>query len=97
MRVTPSATVNGPAGTGCSRASSPASISAGGQRVTRCGRAFTCPQNARHASSSPANEPYSGSRFASAGTRSAFAIFTVDSDPPFDAGSYGTQVATVRP
>ena len=31
------------------------------------------------------------------GTRSALAIFTVDSDPPLEAGSYGTQVATVSP
>ncbi len=38
-----------------------------------------------------------GSRFVSVGTRSALAIFTVDSDPPLDAGSAGTQVWTVTP
>ena len=50
-----------------------------------------------HAASSSAKLAYSGSRFASVGTRSAFAIFTVDSDPPLEAGSYGTHVATVSP
>ena len=97
LRVTPSAAVNGAAGTGCSRARSSASISAGARRVTRCGRALTWSQNAAQAASSSAKLAYSGSRFASVGTRSALAIFTVDSDPPLDAGSYGTHVATVRP
>ncbi len=40
-RVTPSAAVNGTAGSGCSRDRSSASISAGGRRVIRCARAFT--------------------------------------------------------
>jgi len=97
LRVTPSAAVNGTAGTGCSRVRSSASISAGARRVMRCGRALTWAQNASQAASSSAKLAYSPSRFASVGTRSAFAIFTVDSDPPFDAGSYGTHVATVRP
>ena len=56
-RVTPSAAVNGAAGTGCSRARSSASISAGARRVTRCGRALTCPQNASQAASSSAKLP----------------------------------------
>ena len=89
--------MNGAAGTGCSRARSSASISAGARRVIRCGRALTWPQNPVHAASSAAKLTYSGSRFAPAGTRSAFAIFTVDSDPPLEAGSYGTHVATVSP
>ena len=97
MRVTPSAAVNGAAGTGCSRARSSPGISAGARRVTRCGRALTCSQNTPHAASSAAKLAYSSSKFASVGTRSALAIFTVDSDPPLDAGSYGTQVATVSP
>jgi hypothetical protein len=86
-RVTPSAAVNGAAGTGCSRARSSASISAGARRVIRCGRAPSCPQNTSQAASSAAKLPYSPSRFASVGTRSALASFTVDSDPPLDAGS----------
>ena len=40
---------------------------------------------------------YSPSRFVSFGTRSALASFTVDSDPPLDAGSAGSQVCTVTP
>jgi hypothetical protein len=79
--------VNGAAGTGCSRARSSASISAGARRVIRCCRALTCPQNTSQAASSAAKLPYSPSRFASVGTRSALASFTVDSDPPLDAGS----------
>jgi hypothetical protein len=97
LRVTPSAAVNGAAGTGCSRARSSASISAGARRVMRCGRALTWSQNSRQAASSAAKLAYSSRRFASVGTRSAFAIFTVDSEPPLEAGSYGTQVATVSP
>ena len=38
VRVTPNAAVQGLRGTGCSRARSCASISAGARRVTRCGR-----------------------------------------------------------
>lgn len=37
------------------------------------------------------------SRFALVGTRSAFAIRTLVSDPPLDSGSNGTQACTVRP
>jgi hypothetical protein len=67
------------------------------RRVIRCGRALAYSQNPTQAASSPAKLAYSSSRFAPVGTRSAFATFTVDSDPPFDAGSYRTHVATVRP
>ena len=59
LRVTPSAAVNGAAGTGCRRGSSSASISAGARRVTRCGRALTCSQNAAQAASRAAKLPYS--------------------------------------
>src|SRR5438067_13719375 len=38
-----------------------------------------------------------GSGLASVGTRSAEAMRTVASDPPFDWGSAGTQLASVRP
>ena len=86
-RVTPSAAVNGKAGTGWSRGRSSASISAGARRVMRCGRALTCSQNTAQAASSAAKLPYSPSRFAAVGTRSALASLTVDSEPPLDAGS----------
>ena len=92
VRVTPNATVCGTAGSGCSRACSSASISTGARRVTRCTRPLTCPQNTSHAASRSANEAYSPSRFASFGTRSALASFTVDSEPPLLAGSAGSQV-----
>jgi len=45
VRATPNAAVYGWAGSGCSRLRSPASISAGTRRVTRCGRVLTCAQN----------------------------------------------------
>ena len=95
--VTPNATVCGAAGSGCSRARSCSSISSGARRVTRWTRALTWSQNASHAASSSANEPYCCSRLVSLGTRSALAIFTLDSDPPLDAGSAGTQVWMVTP
>ena len=53
-RVTPNAAVKGWAGSGCSRARSSASMSAGGRRVIRCGRVLTSKQNAAHAASSSA-------------------------------------------
>ena len=59
-------------------------------RLLTVGNSFS--QNATHASSSSTNEPYSGSRLVSFGTRSALLIFTDASVPPFDAGSAGTQV-----
>ncbi|MFD7046093.1 hypothetical protein [Rhodococcus jostii] len=40
---------------------------------------------------------YSPRRFASVGTRSAFAILTVCSAPPFDSGSNGSHVCTTQP
>jgi hypothetical protein len=95
VRVTPNATVCGASGSRCNRARSSASISTAARRVTRCTRALTCSQNASHARSNSANEAYSSSRFASVGTRSAFAIFTVLSLPPLLAGSAGSQVCTV--
>lgn len=49
------------------------------------------------AASSSAKLTDAGSGFASVGTRPAFASLTIDSEPPMDAGSYRTQVATVRP
>jgi len=85
------------AGTGCNRARSWVSISTGARRVVRCTREFTDSQNAVHAASNSANVAYSARRFASVGTRSALAIFTVDSDPPLEAGSAGTHVVTVTP
>ncbi len=95
--LTPNATVCGDAGIGCSAARSCASISAGARRVTRCVRALTCSQNASHAASSCAKLSYAGRRLVSLGTRSALAIFTLDSDPPLDAGSAGTHVWIVTP
>lgn len=97
VRVTPKATACGTAGIGCNRARSSASISSGARRVTRCSRALTWTQNASHAASSSPNEVYDSSRLVSLGTRSALAIFTLDSEPPFEAGSAGTQVWTVTP
>lgn len=49
MRVSPNAAVNASVGNGCIRARSSASISAGGRRVSACGRALTTTQNASHA------------------------------------------------
>ena len=49
--------VNGVAGSGCSRACSSASISAGARRVTRCARALTCSENSAQAASSSAKLP----------------------------------------
>ncbi len=97
IRVVPSAAVCGTSGTGCSRARSISRRSAGTAHVSRCTRPFTTAQNPSHARASSAKLPYASSRFASAGTRSALATRTVASDPPFDSGSYGTQVCTVIP
>jgi hypothetical protein len=96
-RVVPNATVNGWPGSGCSRVRSSASASTGARRVSRCARVLTCSQNSRHAVSSWENVRYSCSRFAAVGTRSAFAIRTVASDPPLDCGSAGTHVRIVIP
>ena len=96
-RVVPKDTVCGWAGSGCNRACSSASIATGGRRVTRCVRAFTISPNASQAASSSAKQEYSSSRFVSLGTKSALASFTVDSDPPFEAGSAGSHVWTVTP
>ncbi len=56
VRVTPNATVCGATGSGCNRARSSASMSAGTRRVTRCTRMFTVSQNAWQAASSSAND-----------------------------------------
>jgi len=61
----------------------------------RCGRVLTSTWNASHAFCRSANVWYSGSRFASVGTRSALLTRTAASLPPFDAGSAGRQVCTV--
>lgn len=53
--------------------------------------------NASQASNNSAHDEYSSRRFVSVGTRSALAIRTVASDPPFDSGSAGTHVATDTP
>ena len=54
--VTPNATVCGAEGSGCKRARSWASISAGTRRVTRWNRALTCSQNAAQAASRSAKQ-----------------------------------------
>ena len=93
----PNAAVNGVSGRRCSRACSSASISTGARRVTRCGRALISRVNTAQAASNSAKLPYSPRRFASVGTRSAFATRTVASDPPLEAGSAGMHVAMLRP
>jgi hypothetical protein len=72
-------------------------MSTGGRPVARCTRAFTCSQNAAHAFCRSSKVAYCSSRFASVGTRSAFAMRTDASVPPFDWGSAGTQVRIVIP
>ena len=57
--VSPNVTVCGSAGTGCSRARSCSSMSAGTRFVVRCTRPFTIVMNARQAASRSANESYS--------------------------------------
>ena len=80
--MVPSAAVCGASGSRCSRARSASSRCAGTAHVSRCTRPFTTSQNWPQDCASSAKLAYRSRRFASAGTRSALAIFTVDSDPP---------------
>lgn len=89
VRDSPKATVCAVSGTRCSRSRSSSSITSGLRLVTRCSRPLTSIMNASQAASSSANDAYSARRFVSVGTMSAFASFTDDSTPPFDAGSAG--------
>ena len=97
VRVSPKVTVCGSAGTGCSRARSCSSMSAGTRFVVRWTRPFTIVMNARQAASRSANESYWSARLVSVGTMSAFASLTVFSTPPLLAGSRTSQVWTVTP
>ena len=73
------------------------SISTGARRVTRCTRALTWSRTPHRPPPARRTSRTRRSRFVSVGTRSALAIFTVDSDPPLEAGSAGSQVCTVTP
>lgn len=96
-RVVPKVTVKGSLGSGCSRCCSSSRASAGLWRLARWTRLLTVSQNSRQAASSWPIVLYWGSRFAEVGTRSAFAMRTVASLPPFVSGSAGRQVRIVMP
>lgn len=85
----------GLAGRVCNRDRSVARASSGTRADSRCLRPLTLTMNASHAARSSSKEAYSSSRFASVGTRSAFATRTVASVPPLDAGSAGRHVLTL--
>ena len=97
VRVTPNATVCGCAGTRCRRSPSSASMSTGARRVIRCTRVFTSLAERLTRRLQLGERLVRRSRLVSVGTRSALASFTVDSVPPLDAGSAGSQVGTVTP
>lgn len=87
--MTPSASVRACSGNLCKRRRPSTSASTGSLRDSRCLRAFARTQNAAHAAASSSNDAYWSAKFALVGTRSAFAILTVASAPPFDSGSSG--------